>query len=73
MTTPTAPTSIREARAQNLAEHGTVEAAREYADDMGFVFCEDCYAVSHVVPYYANDGHQCLEDGTADRFKLPGD
>lgn len=66
------PASIREAREYALAEHGTVAEAREYADDMGFVFCEDCYAVSIPAPGYANDGHQCLTDGTADAYLLGG-
>jgi len=49
-------------------------ADRERADalDLGFCFCEGCGTTYIPHPGYANNGHQCHEDGTADKYEIRG-
>lgn len=44
---------------------------REFADDMGYAVCESCAATYSPLLGWANDGHQCDEDGTKPKFMLP--
>lgn len=71
MATDDANRSLTNIRAENQLRYGTPEEAREYAEDLGGGFCETCHSVYHALPWYVNDGHQCLTDGTAEEFLLP--
>lgn len=44
---------------------------REFADDMGYAVCESCAATYSPLLGWANDGHQCDEDGTKPKFMIP--
>lgn len=70
MSTPDYPATIEEARAQNHAAYGPPDVARAYAEDIDGGFCEDCHGVFDIKPHFANDGHQCLADGTADAYLI---
>lgn len=45
-----------------------IRERQEYADDMGFETCTTCHTVFMPAPGFVNDGHQCGEDGTQDKF-----
>ena len=66
----TYPPTLAEARDWNTLRYGPPEKARDYADDIGAGYCETCNAVYEYALGYVNDGHQCLEDGTTDRYLL---
>ena len=70
MSTPGYPATIEDARTLNHAAYGPPDVARAYAEDIDGGFCEDCHIVYDIKPAFANDGHQCLEDGTTDRYLL---
>lgn len=42
-----------------VGPYGTEAEAREYAEDLGAVYCERCGAVFHAQPGLPNDGHDC--------------
>lgn len=47
------------------------EDQREFANDMGYAVCEACASTYSPLLGWANDGHQCSEDGTVVKFMLP--
>lgn len=63
--------SISDARAFNLRGYGSVDRARDEADELHVQFCGICYAVTMPLPGYVNDGHQCLTNGAVDKYLLP--
>ena len=60
MPTADEPRSPDEIRAQNHRHYGTPTEAREYAEDQGGVFCEDCHVVFEPAPENENLGHRCF-------------
>lgn len=56
---PSTSTALTAARARNRAMYGNPDEAREYADDMGDVYCELCHGIYHAQPGLPNDGHDC--------------
>lgn len=44
----------------NTPAPGAPDQARAYAEDMGFLYCDQCGAVVIPQPEIANSGHECL-------------
>lgn len=44
---------------------------RAEAEDMGYNICESCGVSSIPAPGYANEGHQCGDDGLKDEYIDP--
>ena len=55
----TSAVDAADARAYSHTVYGTPDEAREYADDMGAVFCEACHGIYHAQPGLPGDGHDC--------------
>lgn len=57
-------------KASEMAAIEACEKARLGAEDMGFCFCEGCGTTYIPHPGYLNNGHQCNENGTLEKFEI---